>query len=144
MADDKEKKSIGQQPGIPSSKGEGFSWKARGRSFVYAFRGIRKLISEEHNARIHTAAAILAIAAGIWLRISATEWAIVAICIGSVLAAEAINSAVEALANKVNPEYDPLIGKAKDFASAAVLLTAIAAAIAGLIIFLPPIIVRLT
>ncbi len=116
---------------------EKFSIKARIRSFRYAFRGICILVREEHNARIHTVAAMAAVAAGIWLGISATEWAVVAVCIAAVIAAEAVNSAVEALCDKVSPAYDPLIGKAKDLAAAAVLLTATGALAAGLIIFVP-------
>ena len=99
-----------------------FSWKKRLRSFRYAFKGIASLFVSEHNARIHAAAAVAAVALGIWLRISTTEWAVVALCIGGVLAAEALNSAVEALC------------------AAGVLLTAFGAAAAGLLIFLPKLI----
>ena len=117
-----------------------FSWKKRLRSFRYAFNGIASLFVSEHNARIHAAAAVVAVALGIWLRISSTEWAVVALCIGGVLAAEALNSAVEALCDKVSPGFDPLIGRAKDFAAAGVLLTAFGAAAAGILIFLPKLI----
>lgn len=57
--------------------------------------------------------------------------------IGSVLAAEAFNSAIEALADRVNESYDEAIKRTKDLASGAVLLLAIAAAVVGLIIFVP-------
>lgn len=120
-----------------------FSWKKRLRSFRYAFNGIASLFVSEHNARIHAAAAVVAVALGIWLRISSTEWAVVALCIGGVLAAEALNSAVEALCDKVSPGFDPLIGRAKDFAAAGVLLTAFGAAAAGLLIFLPKLLIML-
>ena len=92
-----------------------------------------------HNARIHLVAAVVAVAAGILLEISAAEWAVVALCIGSVTAAEAINSAIEALCDRVSPGFDPMIGKAKDLAAAGVLLTAAGAAAAGLLIFIPKI-----
>ena len=121
-------------------KKEKFSWKKRARSFRYAFAGIRSLIATEHNAWIHCAAAVCAIAAGAVLRISPTEWIIVILCIGGVLAAEAFNSAIEAIADRVSPEYDEAIKRAKDLAAAAVLLTAAAAATAGLIIFVPKLI----
>lgn len=65
------------------------------------------------------------------------EWIAVSIVIGAVLAAEAINSAIEALADLVSPEYNAAIKKTKDLAAGAVLITAIAAAIVGFIIFLP-------
>lgn len=44
-------------------KQEPFSFKKRARSFRYAFNGIRLLISTEHNARIHTVAAVCAVCA---------------------------------------------------------------------------------
>lgn len=126
----------------PAGKQSGihFSWKARGRSFRYAWTGIRTLVREEHNMRLHIAAACIVIAAGSILKISLTEWAVVAICIGAVTMAEGFNSAVEALADKVSPGHDPLIGKAKDLAAGAVLLMAAGSAAAGIIIFIPKII----
>lgn len=69
--------------------------------------------------------------------ITATEWCVVALCCGGVLMAEAMNSAIEAIADLVSPEFHPLIKKAKDVGAAGVLMMAIAAATAGLIIFLP-------
>lgn len=117
-----------------------WSWRARGRSFRYAWAGVVSLIRTQHNAWIHLGAMTAVIAAGILFGITATEWALVAICIGGVLAAEAVNSAVEALADRITREQDPEIGRAKDLAAGAVLLTAIGAAVVGLIIFIPYII----
>ena len=45
-----------------------------------------------------------------------------------VLIVELLNSAVEAIVDRVSPEYDELAGRAKDMGSAAVLLSLIAAA----------------
>ena len=118
-------------------KNEGFSWKRRMRSFRYAFNGIRLLVGGEANARIHCVAAACAVTAGICLDISRLEWIAVTFAIGMVLAAEAVNSAIEALADRVSPEYDEAIKRTKDLAAGAVLLLAIAAAVVGLIIFLP-------
>lgn len=118
-------------------KNEGFTLRKRLRSFRYAFNGIKLLITGEPNAWIHCFAATCAVAAGIWLGLSATEWIAIVGAIGAVLAAEAINSSVEALADRVSPAYDEAIKRTKDLAAGAVLLLAIAAAIIGLIIFLP-------
>ena len=57
--------------------------------------------------------------------------------VGLVLSAEAVNSAIEALADRVSPAYDEAIKRTKDLAAGAVLLLAIASAVVGLIIFLP-------
>lgn len=116
---------------------EKFSWRARGRSFVYAWHGILSLIKGEHNAWIHICVAIGVIIAGFLFGISAGEWCAVILCIGGVLMAEGFNSAVEALCDKVSSEQDPLIGRAKDIAAGAVLLFVCAAIAVGLIIFLP-------
>ena len=114
-----------------------FSIPARIRSFKYAFRGLWWLIREEHNSWIHLAFIVILIPSGILLRLSPIEWTLITICIGLVLALELVNSAIERLADKVSPERDPDIGKIKDIAAAAVLISAIAAAIIGLIILVP-------
>lgn len=116
-----------------------FSFRARARSFRFAFRGINTLIREEHNARIHLAATIAVVIAAALFRIAPMEWVAVIICLASVWALESVNSAVEALADKVSPEYSPLIRKAKDTASAAVLIAAIASVVIAAIIFIPKI-----
>ena len=117
-----------------------FSWKKRGKAFVYAWQGFKALLRYEHNARIHLVAAVLAICAGVIFGISAIEWCVVVMCIGLVIAAEALNSAVEALADKISPDYDPLIGRAKDLGATAVTLLALVAAVVGCIVYLPYII----
>ena len=121
-------------------KQEKFSWRKRARSFGYAFEGIRTLLRDEHNSRIHLCAMIAVIAAGLLLGLTPAEWCIVALCCGIVIAAEAMNSAIEAIADLVSPERHPLVKKAKDVAAAGVLVSAMAAAAAGLIIFIPKII----
>lgn len=116
-----------------------FSVKARIKSFGYAFNGIGTLLRNEHNARIHLAAAICAITAGFLLGITPAEWMAVIFAIGFVFSAEAVNSAIEYLADLISPEYNKLIKNAKDVAAAAVLIAAIAAAAIGAIIFIPKI-----
>ena len=56
------------------------------------------------------------------------------------LATEAVNSSIEAIADLVSPGYNEAIKRTKDLAAGAVLILAIAAAIVGLIIFVPKII----
>ena len=57
-------------------------------------------------------------------------------CIGLVLSAEGLNTAIEYLCNVVSPERNEAIGRVKDVAAGSVLICAIAAAIIGMIIFI--------
>lgn len=116
-----------------------FSWKARLKSFRFAAHGLRLLLNE-HNARIHISVALLVVATGFLLHISLQEWIAVVVCIAVVITAEAFNSALEVLADRITCEIDPLIGRAKDLAAGAVLIVAIGAVIVGLLIFIPKII----
>lgn len=113
-------------------------WKIakRLRSFGYAFKGIRTLFSQP-NACIHAAVMVIVLLCGWFFHIAVWEWCAVILCIGGVLMAEALNTALEALCDKVSPGFDPLIGRAKDVAAGAVLLFVFAAVAVGLIIFLP-------
>lgn len=120
-------------------KNDGFTLRKRLKSFKFAFNGIRLLITHEHNAWIHCFAAICVIIAGFAFDISTTEWIAVTFAIGTVLAAEAVNSSIEAIADLVSPEYNEAIKRTKDLAAGAVLILAISAAIVGLIIFIPKI-----
>lgn len=124
-------------------KNKKFSVKARIHSFGYAFKGIVTLLRNEHNARIHLCAAFCTVTAGWFFNITTTEWMMVIFAIGFVFSAEAVNSAIEYLADTISPEQNDLIGKAKDIAAAAVLFAAIAAAIIGCLIFIPHIILLL-
>ena len=109
----------------------------RKKAFRYAGIGFWRMLRGEAHAKIHLIAAVAVIAAGIIFEISATEWCLVSLCIGGVFMAEAFNTAIEKLADKVSQEYDPLIGSAKDVAAGGVLIMAIAAMAVGLIIFIP-------
>jgi diacylglycerol kinase len=112
-------------------------------SFQFAFKGLRDLFRSQPNARIHGIVAALVVILGLWLPLSPTEWAIIWLCIFGVLAAEAFNTALEYLTDLVSPEYHVLAGKTKDAAAAAVLLFSIGAALAGLYILGPKILLRL-
>ena len=85
--------------------------------------------------RIHAVAVIVVTIAGIFLGLTAIEWSVIALCIGSVISAEMINTAIEALVDLVSPEFNQKAGKIKDIAAGAVLLTAIVATIVAVYIF---------
>jgi diacylglycerol kinase (ATP) len=120
---------------------DGFSVAARARSFGHAFAGVAALLTTQHNAWIHALATVAVLVAGVVLRVSALEWALLCLAIGLVWLAEGLNTALEALCDRVAPEPHPLVRRAKDVAAGGVLLAACAAAAAGLIIFLPKLLV---
>jgi diacylglycerol kinase len=109
------------------------------QSFKYAFRGLRRLYSSEVNARIHLAISVASIIAGGIYRISTTEWMIVALSIGIVMAMEAMNTAIEGICNFIEPNKHPQIAIIKDLAAGGVLIASMGAAIVGLFIFIPKI-----
>ncbi len=109
----------------------------RVKSFGYALAGLRVLISSQRNAQIHFLATLVVIVAGFYAELEAIEWAILTLTISAVVAAEALNTAIEFLADAAVPEQHPLIGKAKDVAAGAVLLTALAALVVGVLVFAP-------
>lgn len=122
-------------------KHQRFSIQKRLKSFTYAFNGLRIMLKEEHNARIHMIVAIVVIVAGFFFEISTHEWISLVFAIGFVTSLEIVNSSIENIADFISPERDEKIKKIKDLAAAGVLLSAIAAMIIGLIIFTPKIIV---
>lgn len=111
--------------------------KKRILAFSYAFKGVAYLFTHEAHAIIHLIAAIGVIVAGVLFKISMIEWCLISLCIGGVFMAEAFNTAIEKLADKISPEQDPLIGIAKDVSAAAVLLLAISTVVIAAFIFIP-------
>ena len=110
---------------------------SRLRSFGHAFRGLGVLLRTQRNARIHAVATVLVVAAGALARISPAEWALLALAVACVWAAEALNTAIEFVVDLVSPESHALAAKAKDVAAAAVLVAAIGSLIVGALVFGP-------
>ena len=113
-----------------------FSLRARGRSFVFALAGGRVLLGQ-HNAWIHAAATLLVVVFGLVCRVSRLEWVALALAIGLVWAMEALNTAIELLADEASLEQRARIGRTKDVAAFAVLAAALAAVAIGLLVFWP-------
>ncbi|RLD90557.1 MAG: diacylglycerol kinase [Bacteroidetes bacterium] len=120
-------------------KQQRFSILKRLKSFKHAFNGLRILIKEEHNARIHLFATICVVIAGLFLKISLNEWIAITFSIGLVISLEIMNSSIESMADFISPERHEKIKKIKDLSASGVLISAITALIIGLIIFIPKI-----
>jgi len=113
-----------------------FTLRGRIDSFRWAVRGIGLMLATQHNAWIHAAATIVVVALAVWLRLAPLEWCAVVGAIVAVWTAEALNTALEFLADVASPEFHPLVEKAKDVAAGAVLISALgAAAIASLVLW---------
>ena len=101
------------------------------------------MLVSEHNARIHAGVTLLVVALGLVLQVSRVEWLALVLAIASVWAAEAVNTAIEALCDATSREFHPLVERAKDIAAGAVLICAIGAATTGLLVLGPPLLVAL-
>jgi diacylglycerol kinase len=107
------------------------------RSFAAALAGLRRAVVAEANFRLHVAAAAVVAALGLWTGLTGVEWALLFLAMAGVLGAEAMNSALERLADALHPKRHAGVGAAKDLAAAAVLLAALGAVGVGLAVFLP-------
>ena len=107
------------------------------KSFGCALKGIATTIKRERNIKVQLSIAVVALALGGLLLRSSLEWVAIILCCCCVIAAELLNTAIEHVVDLVSPGWDELAGKAKDAAAGAVLVVSAAAAIVGLIVFVP-------
>jgi diacylglycerol kinase (ATP) len=113
-------------------------------AFGYAFQGLWYLFRTQRNAQIHLLVAGCALALGAALRIERWEWLVLILTIALVLAAEAVNTAIEAAVDLTTTSRHHLAKVAKDVAAGSVLICAIASVIVGCIVFLPHLIALFT
>ena len=106
-------------------------------SFGHAGRGVWSALRSEVHLRLHAVATVVVIGLGFYSGLSRLEWALVALAVAGVWAAELMNTAIEALTDLTSPAYHPLAGKAKDVAAGAVLLAALGALVVGVLVFVP-------
>ena len=116
---------------------EPITFNGRIRSIGCAFRGIWTMLGSQHNAWLHAAATVAAVAGGFALRMTLAEWCWIVLAIVSVWTAEAFNTAFEFLCDVASPDFHPLVRRAKDVAAGAVLIAALGALIVGVLVFGP-------
>jgi len=107
-------------------------------SFLDALRGLVFLLRTERNARVHALATIVVVALGLVLGVDANAWCWLVLSTALVWITEALNTAIERLADRVTAERNPLIRQAKDVAAGAVLLSAGSAVVIGVLVLGPP------
>ena len=108
-------------------------------SFSYAIEGIVYSYKKGTHFKIHIIAVILVTLLGFIFQINMTEWLVIILISSAVIAAEAINTAIEETCDVLHPEHHPGAKLAKHCAAGGVLILSIAAILIGLIIFIPQI-----
>jgi diacylglycerol kinase (ATP) len=106
-------------------------------SFRYAWHGLSQVLKKELHFRIHLFAAIAVVLSGFLFKVSRTDWLVLILCIGLVMALEVLNSAVERMVDLVSPHKSEQAKLIKDMAAGAVLLAALCAMVAGTVVLLP-------
>jgi diacylglycerol kinase (ATP) len=107
-------------------------WHAAG----YSLAGLRAAWCHEAAFRQEVLLCLPLVPLGLWLGASGVERALLLGSLGLVLAAELVNSAIEAAVDRHGPERHPLAGRAKDAGSAAVLVALVVAALTWLLLLL--------
>jgi diacylglycerol kinase (ATP) len=107
------------------------------QSVKFAIRGVRLMLKSQHNAWIHAVASAIVLILGGLFCLTPSQWCWIVLAIMAVWTAEALNTALELLADVASPEFHPLVEKAKDVAAGAVLISAIGSVVIGLLILGP-------
>ncbi|HQG48115.1 MAG TPA: diacylglycerol kinase family protein [Sedimentisphaerales bacterium] len=114
-----------------------FTLTGRLHSFRNAFHGVALMLRSQHNAWLHAFASICVLTAGALFRLSDPEWCKIILAIMAVWTAEALNTALEFLADAAKPEFHPLVKCAKDVAAGGVLISAVGSVAIGLLVLGP-------
>jgi diacylglycerol kinase (ATP) len=105
-------------------------------SFQHAFQGVLFFLRTQRNIRLMFLAAAAVFALAAWQEVAAWKWAALIVAVVSVLSAEMLNTALEAVVDLASPDYHELAKRAKDVAAGAVLVSVIGAlALAALVIW---------
>jgi diacylglycerol kinase (ATP) len=92
------------------------------KAFLWSMQGLRAGWTFEASFRLEVYLLVIFAPLGLYLGRGPIEKAILVGSLLLVLSAELLNSAVEAVVDKVSPEFHELAGRAKDMGSAAVFL----------------------
>jgi diacylglycerol kinase len=112
-------------------------WQRFFISVGHAWRGLRRVWSEEQNFRLQAMAAVVVLALMFYLDLSTGERAMLVLAVAFVLVLELLNSVIERLVDFLKPRLHGYVGEIKDMAAAMVLVASIGAAVIGWLIFWP-------
>lgn len=109
------------------------------RSFKFAYEGLKEVVINEPNFKIHLIIGSGALVAGILLQLDTSEWLLLLFTICFVLILELFNTAIEKIVDLVSPELHPKAKIAKDVSAAAVLIAAFISILVAYFLFIPKI-----
>ncbi len=118
-------------------------FRSRALSFRYAFSGWWFVIRTQRNAWIHAVVSVIVLIISFWIQLNRRDWAMIIIAIAMVWTAEFLNTALEAVVDLASPKQHQLARVGKDVGAAGVLIAAVSAALIGILILGPPLLVRL-
>ncbi len=101
------------------------------RRFGFALAGLMHGLRAERSVRFEAVVFVLVLAVLAALRPGPLWWAAAALASSGVLAAELLNTAIEALADHLSPALHPQIRIVKDCAAAAVFVSVVGALVVG-------------
>lgn len=116
---------------------QGFSIRARVKSFRFAMDGIASFFLREHNAWLHFIATVAVFTLAAFTGVSKLELLALVFAVGFVWVAEMFNTCIERVMDFVSVKQDAEIKFIKDLAAGAVLTAAITALVVGLVVFIP-------
>lgn len=122
---------------VPGEHTQCFTIRGRVQSFRYAWYGLALMLRSQHNAWLHAFASICIVGAGMLFGLTAAEWCWIILAIMAVWTAEALNTALEFLADAATHEFHPLVKCAKDVAAGGVLISALGSVVIGLLVLGP-------
>ena len=106
-------------------------------AFRWSMKGLRAAWRHEASFRLEAMLAVVLVPLGLWLGDGGVEKLLLVLAPLLVLSAELLNSAIEAVVDKVSPEFNELAGRAKDMGSAAVFVLLVLVALSWALILLP-------
>ncbi len=101
------------------------------------FDGIIFTFKSERNFRIHICVYCFMVILSLFLGISILEWLFLHLVSALVIISEIFNTAIEKTLDWLEPNHHDVVKVVKDICAGGVLISAIAAVIIGLIIFVP-------
>jgi diacylglycerol kinase (ATP) len=107
------------------------------RAFLWSLRGLVAAFRTESSFRLEVYLLVPMAPLAFWLGTTTVEKLLLFGVLLPVLAAELLNSSLEALVDRVSPEISELAGRAKDMGSAAVFVLMVNVVVCWAIVLLP-------